>query len=119
MHQAGMGAHVKNKRRYERVNLGKAADVFALDDKGRRLGAVCVVGQGGLMISTSLTFQIGDRHKLTIVDEAEDISRELALIVRNVEEGRVGFAFETLDRDAAVEIGIIIGKYYDSAEEEA
>ena len=114
-----MGAHVKNKRRYERVNLGKNADVFALDAKGRRLGQVCVIGQGGLMISTTLPFTLGERHAVTIVDEAEDISRELALVVRNVEEGKVGFSFETLDRDAAVEIGIIIGKYYDSAEDEA
>ena len=119
LHQAGMGAHVKNKRRYERVNLGKNIDVFAIDDKGRRVGAVCVIGQGGLMISTSAPYNVGDRHQMTIVDEAEDISRELSLIVRSVEEDKVGFEFETLDRDAAVEIGIIIGKYYDTANDEA
>lgn len=110
---------MKNKRRYERVNLGKNADVVAVDVKGRRLGQVCVIGQGGLMISTSAAFKIGDQHTLTIIDEAEDISREMSLIVRSVEEGKVGFAFETLDRDAAVEVGIIIGKYYDSSVDEA
>jgi|SRR5579872_2824005 len=109
-----MGANVKNQRRYERVKIGKSADVFATDDKGRRLGAISVLGQGGLMINTSAPFQVGDRHKIVVVDEVEDISRELSLVVRSVEDGKVGFSFETLDRDAAVEIGIIIGKYYES-----
>jgi hypothetical protein len=108
------GAKVKNLRRYERVKIGKHADVFAVDEQGKRLGAICVLGQGGLMISTSAPYQIGDRHKITVIDEAEEISRELSLVVRNVEDGKVGFSFETLDRDAAVEIGIIIGKYYES-----
>lgn len=107
---------MRNQRRYERVKIGKKADVFAADEKGRRIGPISVLGQGGLMINTSAPFQVGDRHKITVVDEAEDIARELSLVVRSVEDDKVGFSFETLDRDAAVEIGIIIGKYYESDE---
>jgi hypothetical protein len=46
------------------------------------------------------------------VDDTEGIKRPVPAVARyNTPQG-IGFEFESLEPDAAVEIGVIIGKYY-------
>jgi len=49
---------------------------------------------------------------LLLVDDSEGIKRELNALVRYNREEGVGVEFDTLDPDSAVEVGVIIGKYY-------
>jgi hypothetical protein len=49
------------------------------------------------------------------VDESEEIRRAVEAVVRYVMPDAVGFEYDNLPADAAVEIGVIIGKYYAAA----
>ena len=49
---------------------------------------------------------------LRIVDPTEGIQRNINCEVRYTEATGVGFAFDDLGPDSAVEIGVLIGKYY-------
>lgn len=100
------------RRKFERVNIPEAANIYAEDRSGRRLGTVRMLGRGGLLIESQERFTQGERSNLVLVDEAEGIRRELSAVVRYAVSGRVGFEFENLDADAGVEIGVIIGKHY-------
>ncbi len=100
------------RRRFERVNLPDTARVYVSDETSQRLGEVMVLGRGGMLVKTSGPLNPGARRAVYLVDETEGIRRELQTIVRyNSPEG-VGLEFENLDPDAAVEVGVIIGKYY-------
>ena len=99
------------KRRFERITLPPNAPVFAEED-GRRLGRVTSLGQGGMMVETTRNFMGQSPHRLQIVDESEGISREVVAVALYRKDENVGFQFPTLDVDAAVEIGVILGRYY-------
>ena len=99
------------KRRFERVVLPKDAAVFAEED-GRRLGRVTSLGQGGMMVETTRNFMFQSPHRIVIVDEAEGIHREVVTVAIYRHEENIGFEFPSLDVDAAVEIGVILGRYY-------
>jgi hypothetical protein len=100
------------RRRYERVKLPDNAKVFAQDSAGKRLGPVRIIGEGGLLIETKHPFADGSPHQVVIVEQAEGIHREVTVVTRYTCPEGVGFEFRSLDVDAAVEIGVLIGKYY-------
>ncbi len=100
------------RRRFERVTLPGTSKVYATDEQKRRLGPVMMVGRGGFLFKSDLPFQAGQHAIVTLVDESEGISRELKVVVRYVRDEGIGVEFENLEVDAAVEIGVIIGKYY-------
>jgi len=103
----------EERRRFERVHLPGSSNVEVRSDDNHALGPVKMLGRGGLQVQTSRKFSIGDEHRLVLIDESEEIHREVETIVRNVAgSGLVGFEFQNLSPDAAVEIGVIIGKYY-------
>jgi hypothetical protein len=107
----------EERRRFERVNLPGNSNVEVRDDDDHSLGAVKMLGRGGLQVQCSRKFSIGDEHRLTLIDESEDIRREVEAVVRNTSgSGLVGFEFLNLSPDAAVEIGVIIGKYYSAGQ---
>jgi len=93
--------------------MPKASPVRVLTADGKELGVVTMIGRGGLQVQQSNPPAIGSGARLTVVDPTEEINRSLDVIARNVTDDRlVGYEFQNLDADAAVEIGVIIGKYY-------
>ena len=101
------------KRKYERVALPSDAAAYVEDPTGKRLGTLRVIGQGGLFCECDPKFyRAGQVVLLRIMDPSEGIERNLNCEVRYTEDTGVGFAFEDLGPDSAVEIGVIIGKYY-------
>ena len=101
------------KRKYERVSLPQKSGAYVEDANGKRLGALRVIGQGGLFCECDpKTYRAGEMVLLRVVDASEGIERNLSCEVRYTEDKGIGFAFEDLGPDSAVEIGVIIGKYY-------
>ena len=101
----------KERRKYERVKIAESAGIFVTDDLGKRLGAVRELGLGGMLVETKASCQEGDMLSLVLVDESEGIHRHVKTIsCYNTPEG-VGFHFHTLEPQAAVEVGVIIGKH--------
>jgi hypothetical protein len=101
------------KRKYERVLLPAQSGAYIEDSTGKRIGALRVIGQGGLFCECDpRTYRAGEVVLLRIVDPSEGIERNLSCEVRYTEDKGIGFAFDDLGPDSAVEIGVIIGKYY-------
>lgn len=101
------------KRKYERVTLPPDAEAYLEDANGRRLGLLRVIGQGGLFCECDpKIYRAGEMVQLRVVDPSEGIERNLSCEVRYTEDKGIGFAFDDLGPDSAVEIGVIIGKYY-------
>ncbi|ABF42447.1 type IV pilus assembly PilZ [Candidatus Koribacter versatilis Ellin345] len=104
--------NMDDRRKFERIALPDSTKVFAHDKQGERLGRVRVIGRGGLLIETRQAFDPGSHHELVLVDDTEGIKRPVPAVARYITPQGIGFEFETLEPDAAVEIGVIIGKYY-------
>ena len=100
-----------DKRKYERVNLPEAAKVYATEEKGARLGPVRVLGLGGVLVDTKRKFNKGEKTTLAVVDDSEGINRKLRVHAIYTLPNGVGFEFEKLDEQSAVEMGVIIGKH--------
>ncbi|MEO5937227.1 MAG: PilZ domain-containing protein [Terriglobales bacterium] len=105
------------RRKFERLSLPTTSKAFVTDANGKRLGNLSVLGRGGFQIDSrdSAAFQQGSVYDLVIVDESEAIRREVSGQVRMSLPGAIGFEFQALNPDAAVEVGVIIGKYYSAA----
>jgi hypothetical protein len=103
------------KRKFERIALPQNAPVFAEED-GRRLGRVTSLGQGGMMVETTRNFVGQSPHHFVIVDEAEDIRCEVVCVALYRHDSTVGFQFPMLDVEAAVQIGVMLGRYYQAEE---
>jgi hypothetical protein len=103
------------ERKFERVRLPQNTDVFALDEYGRRLGRVHTLGPGGLLLATNAQLMEGSPYHIVLVDESEHIRRPLVVVVRYRNDEGIGLEFRAMDIDTAVDIGIIIGKYYAAA----
>ena len=102
---------MQDKRKYERVNIPEAAQIYATDEKGARLGQVRVLGLGGVLIDTQRKFTQGEKLTLQLVDDSEGIQRQVKVQVLYTLPIGVGFEFQKLDEQSAVEIGVIIGKH--------
>jgi hypothetical protein len=89
--------------------------VFAEED-GRRLGRVTSLGQGGMMVETTRNFVGQSPHRLMIIDEDEDIRCEVVCVALYRHDSTVGFQFPRLDVEAAVQIGVMLGRYYQAKE---
>ncbi len=103
---------IDDRRKFERINIPASARIHVQTASGKELGPVTVLGRGGLMVETPESFELGKKIELRIVDEAEGIHRKVTAIPRYRQGPGVGFEFSHLEADAAVEIGVIIGKYY-------
>ncbi|HWR35524.1 MAG TPA: PilZ domain-containing protein [Clostridia bacterium] len=104
-----------DRRKFERVTLPESAKVFAEDERGNSLGPVRILGRGGMLVDTRAALASGSHGAFYIVDDSEAIRREVHAVVRYVVSDGIGLEFEDLDPDAAVEIGVIIGKHYSAA----
>jgi hypothetical protein len=104
---------VTEKRKYERVTLPASSSAYLTDVSGKKLGMLRVIGQGGLFCECDPNnYKAGQIVSLRVIDPSEGIDRSLNCEVRYTFPNGVGFAFEELDPDSAVEVGVIIGKYY-------
>ncbi len=100
------------RRKFERIHIPASARIHLQTASGKEIGQVSMLGRGGLMVETEESFELGKKIELRIMDEAEGIHRKVMAIPRYRQGQGVGFEFYHLDADAAVEIGVIIGKYY-------
>ena len=106
---------IKERRKFERVVLPGEAKIFATSTGGKKIGPVSVLGRGGFQLETKKKFKVGESGSFLLVDPSEGIKREVTGVVRSVAGPSVGFEFEDLTADAAVEVGVMIGKYYSAA----
>ena len=104
--------NMDDRRKFERITLPDSTKVFAHDADGERLGRVRMIGRGGLLVETRQVISPGSHHELVLVDDTEGIKRPVPAVARYSSPLGIGFEFESLEPDAAVEIGVIIGKYY-------
>jgi c-di-GMP-binding flagellar brake protein YcgR len=102
----------KDRRKYERVQIPRSAGIYATDDVGKRLGAVRELGLGGMLVETKVSCHEGDMLSLVLVDESENIRRHVKTVSCYETPEGVGFHFHTLEPQAAIEVGIIIGKHH-------
>lgn len=102
---------MENRRNYERVQIPESAGIYAIDDGGKRLGPVRELGLGGMLVDTKLPCREGDMLSLVLVDDSEGIHRHVKTVSCYKTSGGVGFHFHTLEPQAAVEVGVIIGKH--------
>jgi hypothetical protein len=109
-------AMTSERRRHERVDVAYASQVHVLDDDGKRIGALRQLSGSGFMMepSTEKGFKEGKKYKLILVDHSERIRLPVKVVVRHADMRRVGLEFNELDIRSALEIGILIGKYYPS-----
>ena len=106
----------QERRKFERVVLPRGSRAYVTKPDGKRVGALSVLGRGGFQVDTAEKFKPGEAYHFMIVDESEEIRRSVWAIPRMTTPDAVGFEFESLEADAAVEIGVIIGKYYSANE---
>jgi hypothetical protein len=102
------------RRRFERVDIAQSSQVLVLDEDGKRIGIVRQIGRGGFMMESEKPYgKDGTTHKLTIHEPSEQMDIKINARVVYAKPSLVGFEFVDLDVDAAVEVGIVIGKYYE------
>lgn len=107
---------VDERRKFERVVMPHSANVYVATPDEKKLGGLRMLGRGGFQVETSRTFKMEEIHPLILIDSSEGIKRKVRGVVRNIAPGGlVGFEFQNLDADAAVEVGVIIGKYYSAS----
>lgn len=104
----------EERRRFERVDITHQAQVLVLDAKGRKTGVLRQLARGGFMMEPEKHY--GDDNKIysfTIHEPTEDLRVHVNARLRFADQQYAGFEFVDLDPQSAVEIGLIIGKYYE------
>jgi PilZ domain len=102
------------RRRFERVDIAHKAQVLVLDAKGRKTGVLRQLARGGFMMEPDRHY--GEDNKIysfTIHEPKEDIKVRVNARLRFADHLYAGFEFVDLDPQAAVDIGLIIGMYYE------
>jgi hypothetical protein len=110
--------NAEEKRRFERIDIRPEAQIVVLDKKGRKAGILRQLARGGFAMEPDKSYvRDSTVHEFTIHEPAEDIRVDVSARVRFAEANLVGFEFVDLTPDSAVEIGVIIGKYYEHSKE--
>jgi hypothetical protein len=104
------------RRKFERIHIPNSAKIRLETVSAKAIGPVRMLGRGGFMVDTQESFELGKKMDVVIVDEAEGIHRKVSAVPRYRQGQGLGFEFHHLDADAAVEIGVMIGRYYSHAE---
>lgn len=108
--------NLEDKRRFERIDIASHGMVEVLGEKDHKVGMVRQLARGGFSMETDESYHKDSKvHAFAIVESGENIRAEVKARVRFTEPNLVGFEFVDLNAAAAVEIGIIIGKYYEHA----
>jgi PilZ domain len=104
----------EEKRRFERIDIAPEAEIIVLDRKGRKAGMLRQLARGGFAMEPDKSYPKDNKvHEFTIHEPSEDIRVDVNGRVRFTEANLVGFEFVDLTPDSAVEVGVIIGKYYE------
>jgi hypothetical protein len=115
-HTAGKSG--AERRRFERVDIAAEAQVLVVDTKGRKAGVLRQLARGGFMMEPEKDYSKDNKiYNFTIQEPREGISVTVNARARSSGEDYAGFEFVDLDPDAAVDIGLIIGTYYDHNKE--
>jgi hypothetical protein len=102
------------KRRFERIDVDPEAHIVALDGQGRVMGVLRQIARGGFSMTPDTPYEKDNTiHEFTIHEPEEDIRVPVRARIRSADDQLAGFEFVDLDADAAVDLGIIIGKYYE------
>ena len=105
------------RRKFERIDIPAAKQILVLDSKGKTAGVLRQLGRGGFMIEPERVYPRDSKlHHFLIHEQEEDLLISVGARVRYSDPRWTGFEFVDLDAEAAVEIGIIIGKYYEAAQ---
>jgi hypothetical protein len=108
------GKSVEEKRRFERVNINHEAQVLVFDAKGRKAGVLRQLARGGFMMEPEKDYSKDNKiYNFTIHEPKEDIRVNVNARARSAGDDYAGFEFVDLGPEAAVDIGHIIGSYYD------
>ena len=111
-----MAWDLKERRFFDHIVIPATANLFLEDDQGNRFGRICMLGRGGLLLETSRRFPAAETLAFTIVGEGDGVRRQVHAVQRYTNpNGDVGFEFQALEPDAAVEIGVLIDKYFNAA----
>ena len=104
----------EERRRFERVDIAHKSQVLVLDGKDRKTGILRQLARGGFMMEPERHYTEDSKiYSFTIHEPTEDIRVRVNARLRFADQQYAGFEFVDLDPDAAVEIGQIIGKYYE------
>jgi PilZ domain len=104
----------EDRRRFERVDIAHQSQVLVLDAKGRKTGVLRQLARGGFMMEPDRHYNEDSKiYSFTIHEPTEDIRVQVNARLRFADTQYAGFEFVDLDPEAAVEIGLIIGKYYE------
>lgn len=103
----------KERRYFDRIVIPATANLGLEDDQGNRFGRIRMLGRGGFLLETNRRFPAGETLAFTIVGERDGVRRQVHAVQRYTNPGGdVGFEFQALEPDAAVEIGVLIDKYF-------
>src|SRR4051812_48387225 len=105
----------QERRNFERVKIPEAAGVYVASAQGKRVGNVVMLGRGGLMLSTEHKFDKGHAGNFILIDDTNGIRTPFRATVRYKNPEGVGFEFDKLPTEAAVEVGVVIGKHYSAS----
>lgn len=104
-----------DKRRFERVNIASEAQVLVFDAKGRKAGVLRQLARGGFMMEPEKDYSKDTKiYNFTIHEPKEDIRVSVNARARSAGDDYAGFEFVDLGPEAAVNIGHIIGSYYEN-----
>lgn len=116
MPEAKAGA---DRRRFERVDIAADAQVLVFDAKGRKAGVLRQLARGGFMMEPEKDYSKDNKiYNFTIHEPKEDIRITVNARARSAGKDYAGFEFVDLDPGAAVDIGLIIGAYYEHKKSE-
>ncbi len=104
----------EERRRFERVDITHDAQVMVLDTKDRKAGVLRQLARGGFMMEPEKTYSEDSKiYSFTIHEPSEDIRVRVNARLRFSDQQYAGFEFVDLDPESAVQLGLIIGKYYE------
>jgi hypothetical protein len=111
-------SRAEEKRRFERVDISHEAQVLVLDAKGHKAGVLRQLARGGFMMEPEKDYRHDNKiYNFTIHDPREGLSVTVNARPRSAGEDYAGFEFVDLAPAAAVDIGMIIGAYYEHGKE--
>jgi hypothetical protein len=103
------------RRKFERIDIALSKHVLVLDSKGKKVGTLRQLGRGGFMMQPEKVYPRDSKaHVFVIHEQEENIQVRISAKLRYSDPRTAGFEFVDLDAESAVEVGIIIGKYYEA-----
>jgi len=99
------------RRKFERIDIPAAKQILVLDSKGKTAGVLRQLGARRLYDRARARFPRDSKlHHFLIHEQEEQLLISIGARVRYSDPRWTGFEFVDLDAEAAVEIGILIGK---------